>query len=190
MGYVILGLTGFLLGALYDLLPFEKAPRMRRALGMAAGGALGTSLALVCLTGNPIDLPAWTGWLGRALLPVTALLLAYSLFWELPFKSTYLASGTGPRLVRTGTYALVRHPGVVWYALLLLALLLVSRSSLLLIAAPVWVAADVLWVIAQEKFALSRTFPEYSSYQRETPMLIPTWRSLRMCLSTLRGAQA
>jgi len=88
-------------------------------------------------------------------------------------------------LIKTGTYALVRHPGVIWYVLFLIALLLVSRSKLFLIAAPIWIFMDILYVFVQEKFYFSRMFPGYGEYKKETPMLIPTRKSLASFWRTL-----
>jgi protein-S-isoprenylcysteine O-methyltransferase Ste14 len=116
-------------------------------------------------------------------------LLIYSLFIEIPFKQTYTMSGVGDRLVKTGTYALTRHPGVLWLGLFLLALLAVSRSRLLLIAAPLWFALDLLLVWVQDRFYFPRMFPGYSQYRRETPMLIPTRSSIVRCIKTLHPAQ-
>jgi protein-S-isoprenylcysteine O-methyltransferase Ste14 len=92
----------------------------------------------------------------------------------------------GDKLVKTGTYALVRHPGVLWFGLFLLALVGVSRSKLLLIAAPLWFLLDVLWVWIQERFYFNQMFPGYEQYKRETPMLIPTRESIVRCVKTLR----
>jgi protein-S-isoprenylcysteine O-methyltransferase Ste14 len=74
---------------------------------------------------------------GWPLLLVSVCLLVYSLFFEIPFQQTYVDARVGDELVKTGTYALVRHPGALWFALLPVSLSLVSRARLLLIAAPV-----------------------------------------------------
>ena len=115
---------------------------------------------------------------------LSILLLVYSLFLEIPFAKTYVGEGVGDQLITTGTYALVRHPGVLWLALFLLALVLVSGSRLLLIAAPAWIAADVLYVWLQEKLFLREVFPGYEAYRQETPMLLPSWKSMGRCYKT------
>jgi len=97
-----------------------------------------------------------------------------------------VAPGVGDRLIRTGTYALVRHPGVLWYALLLVSLIFVSKSKLLLVASPIWLAMDIVHVIIQEKFFFGKMFEDYEHYRRETPMLIPSRRSISACLRTIR----
>ena len=188
MAVIGLGLLGFTAGVLYDAATPWGFPQAKRPLGVAAGGCLSAAHIMLILESNWLALPGWLPWLGMPLVVVAASLLAYSLFIELPFRGTYLGSGPGPSLQRTGTYALVRHPGVLWYALFLVALGLVSPSRLLLVAAPVWLMADVGWVLLQERLALLRTFPDYGDYQRETPMLLPTRRSLRACIRTLPKA--
>ena len=124
-------------------------------------------------------LPEWAVLAGWVLLPVSGLMLVYSLFVELPLTRSYARGDEPPRLITTGTYALVRHPTVLWYILVLFALLLLSRSWLLLIAAPVWVALDILWALVQERFSLSGARAEYSDYRQRTPFLIPTRRSMK-----------
>jgi protein-S-isoprenylcysteine O-methyltransferase Ste14 len=94
--------------------------------------------------------------------------------------------GAPSRLVTSGTYALCRHPGVLWLALLLVGVFMSSGSPWVLAALPVWVGLDVLYVILQEKLFFIRMFgADYREYQRAVPMLIPTWRSVRECARTL-----
>jgi protein-S-isoprenylcysteine O-methyltransferase Ste14 len=91
----------------------------------------------------------------------------------------------GEKLVKTGTYALVRHPGVLWFGLLLFSLVLISRSQLLLVAAPVWLVIDVLYAWVQDRFFFERMFPGYGAYRAETPMFIPTRRSILRCWGSM-----
>jgi protein-S-isoprenylcysteine O-methyltransferase Ste14 len=128
--------------------------------------------------------------LGWGLLSISLFLLAYSLFINLPFRKTYIATGVGDKLITTGLYALVRHPGVYCFTLLMLSLVLISRSSLLLIASPIWILLDILLVAIQDKLFLSRMFDGYDNYKRETPMLLPNRRSVNAFISSLRQARA
>ena len=91
----------------------------------------------------------------------------------------------GKKLVKTGTYALVRHPGVLWLGLLLSSLVLISRSRLLFIATPVWLLMDVLYVWRQDELFFGRMFPGYEACREETPMLIPTRQSILRCWRSL-----
>lgn len=185
MIYIILGVCSFLVAYWFDFVSFKKIPLAKLILGGAAGFLGIYSLAMVCLRTERLNLPGYLSFLGWFLLFISAFLLSFSLFWEIPLRKTYLAKGVGDKLIKTGTYALVRHPGVIWFTLFLIALLLVSRSKLLLIAAPIWIFMDILYVFVQEKFYFSRMFPGYGEYKKETPMLIPTRKSLASFWRTL-----
>lgn len=189
MVFVGLGGLGFLMGYAFELSSLKAIPVLKPVLWLMSIGLLGFSLAQVCLQSERFWVPGWLAGLGWGLLPVAVLLLSYSLFLEVPLLRTYLTPGPGPHLVRSGTYALVRHPSVLWFGLLLFSLLLVSRSYLLALALPLWVLLDILWVGLQER-QLKRAFPEYTDYQRTTPMLIPNRQSLEACLRSLRPLAA
>ncbi|MFC1994100.1 hypothetical protein ACFLVI_02435 [Chloroflexota bacterium] len=190
MEYIVMGLLGFLCGYLSDLFSLKRIPGAKQLLGAVALGLISYSLVMVCLKSNSLLLPLWATWVGWLLFPLSLILLMYSLIIEIPLKKTYMADGTGQMLIRSGTYALVRHPGVLAYALLLLSLFLVSKSELLLIAAPVWLLVDILWVLAQDRFILDKAFPEYKSYRKETPVLFPNMDSINAFLHTFKWGGA
>ena len=186
MGYVLLGSMAFLFAFSFDLAALKGIAHLKQALGLAFTLLFSFALLMVCLQAERFPLPNWLSWVGWPLLVVSTCLLVYSIFLEIPFKQTYAMDGVGDKLVKTGTYALVRHPGVLWFGLFLLALIVISRSKLLLIAAPLWFSLDVLWVWIQDCFYFPRIFPGYEQYKRETPMLIPTRESIVKCVKTLR----
>lgn len=186
MSYITIGVLGFLAAYLFDVVSLRRIPGAKQGVGIVAVALIGYATLMVCLKSERLELPIWLTWLGWALLSVSVPLLLYSLFINLPFRKTYVVPGVGDRLIRTGTYALVRHPGVFWYALLLGSLILVSKSKLLLIASPVWLAMDIVHVIIQDRFLFGKMFKDYDDYRRETPMLIPSRRSISACLRTLR----
>lgn len=106
-------------------------------------------------------------------------LFLYSAFLEVPFRSSYMEKTKQRRLVTGGTYALVRHPGVLWSIGWLLSVVLVSRSLVLAMAVPFWVAANISCVYLEEKVNLEKAFgEEHKEYQKVTPMFIPTKASL------------
>jgi protein-S-isoprenylcysteine O-methyltransferase Ste14 len=181
---------GFLVAYLFDVVSLKRIPGAKQGVGIVVVALIGYATLMACFESERLALPIWLTWLGWAILSVSVPLLVYSLFINLPFRKTYVVSGVGDRLIRTGTYALVRHPGVSWYALLLVSLILVSRSKLLLIASPIWLAMDILHVIIQDKFFFGKMFKDYDDYRRGTPMLIPSRRSISACLRTLRQPRA
>ena len=184
MEYILLGIAGFFVAYLFDLMSLRKTPYAKQAIGLIAVCLTGYSHLMVCSRGDRLPLPAGFSYVGWPLFGLASLAMIYSLFLEIPFKQTYIAEGAGNKLVTTGTYALVRHPGVLWYALLLISLIFISKHQLMLSAAPIWLLMDVLYVWIQDRFFFPRMFPDYGHYQRETPMLIPNRASLSQCFTT------
>lgn len=189
MRHVLLGCLAFIIALFFDLAALKRIPYLKQAIGLISVFLFSYSLIMVCLDPERLQLPDWSSHAGWPLLLVSLSLLVYSLFLEIPFRRTYVADGVGDRLVETGTYALVRHPGVLWLAFFLLALVLVSRSRLLLLATPVWLLMDVLYVWVQERFFFGSMFPGYEQYKKETPMLIPTPASIARCWQSVRGSR-
>ena len=189
MLYIVLGIIGFIVIHLFDLVSLKRVPRAKPIVWASGSGLLIYSLVMICLTPDKLVLPVWLTWLGWGLLSLSLPLLIHSLFVGLPFRKTYLATGIGDRLITTGVYALTRHPGVIWFTILMLALIPVSGSRLLLIAAPVFIALDILLVAIQDRFIFGRMFDGYESYRRRTPMLLPNRRSLNVFLRSLRKVE-
>ena len=187
MTYVLVGAAGFLIGCATELPRIRAARGLRPILAGVAIALIGWSLVMATVSGERLWMPAWLTVAGAALLPLAFGLLLYSMFLELPFRRTYLQSDPGPHLITTGTYALVRHPTLLWFAIGMVSLLLLTHSQLLLIALPMWLMLDTLWVVLQDKLSLPRTFPAYGDYQMTTPMIVPNRKSLRACLSTIRS---
>ena len=186
MNYVAIGILGFLVGYLSDWAALKGIRGAKPVLTVTSYTLIVYSLVMLCLASDRISLPLWLTFLGVVTLGLSCFLLVYALFINLPFRRTYITDGGRLSLVRTGMYALVRHPGVLWWGLLLISLILVSRSKLLLFTAPLWMALDVLWVVIQEKFLFNQMFDGYEGYRRETPMLIPNGKSIRVFISGLK----
>lgn len=182
-----LGALGFLFALAFDVTGLRGWRRSKQFVGLLSAGLSAYALVQAALAGPKLALPAALVWLGWPLLFVALALLVTSLFLEIPLFQMSVEACVSPTLVRTGTYALTRHPGVLWFALLLVALLLVSRSRLLLWAGPIWLSLDVLLVWIEDRFIFPRQFPEYVEYRHETPMLLPTLTSVRRCWRTLRN---
>jgi len=191
MIYIAVGILGFIVIHLFDIVSLKKIPSgAKPGVWIVGSGLLVYSLIMLCLKSNTLPLPIWSTWLGWGLLPISLFLLIHSLFINLPFHKTYIATGVGDKLITTGLYALVRHPWVHWFTLTLLSLILVSKSSLLLIAAPIWILLDILLVIIQDKFFFSQMFDGYDSYRKETPMLVPNRRSINAFINSLKQSRA
>ncbi|MFC1902616.1 hypothetical protein ACFLX4_00915 [Chloroflexota bacterium] len=190
MIYVALGSLGFLVIQSLDVVALKRVPVAKPIVWTLGTGLLVYSLIMVCLRSDKILLPFWSTCLGWALLSISALLLIYSLFINLPFRKTYIATGVGGKLIQTRLYALVRHPWIHCFIVLMLSLLLVSGSKLMLIASPIWILLIILLVVIQDKYFLGRMFHGYDSYRRETPMLLPNRNSISAFIRTINQTKA
>jgi protein-S-isoprenylcysteine O-methyltransferase Ste14 len=186
MIYIVLGVLGFLAIHLLDIVSIKRIPLAKPLTMLVGNGLLVFSIIMLCLSPDKLTLPAWSSWLGWVLLPISLFLIIYSLFIKLPFGKSYVTTGVGDRLITSGLYALVRHPWVHGLVLMLVALVLVSQSRLMLIAAPIWVLLDIGLVAIQDRFFLGRMFADYDNYRRRTPMLIPNRRSLSAFINSLK----
>ena len=186
MIYIILGGLGFLVIHLLDIASIKKIPKAKPITMLVGNGMVIFSIIMIWLSPDKLALPVGTTWLGWVLLPISLSVLIYSLYINLPFGKTYVKTGVGDKLIKSGLYALVRHPWVYGLVLLLLALILVSKSSLMLITAPIWLCLDIVLVVIQDRFFLGRMFTVYDDYRCRTPMLIPNRRSLSAFINSLK----
>jgi len=186
MVYIVVGCFGFLIIHLFDIVSLRRLPVLKPVTWLLGCGLLGYALAMLSIESPKLPLPIWSTWLGWALLSVSFFILVYALFLNLPFRQTYITTGIGNKLIRTGLYALVRHPGVLGLALFLTTLVLVTKSSLLLVGTPVFILLDVVLVTIQDRFFFVRMFDSYTGYQRETPMLMPNRQSLNAFINWLK----
>ena len=182
---VIVGVLGFLAGIFFDIVSLKRRGHLRALSWLVVSVLMGYAHIALGLSPDKFWLPLPLVWVGWFCLIMGGFLLFYSLFLEIPFSKTYLQDGSHQELFQEGTYALTRHPGVLWYALMLVGLVLASRSSLALIAAPVWMSMEVLWVWVEDRFIFEEVIEGYRDYKRKTPMLIPTRESMGRCWDTL-----
>lgn len=181
-----LGAAAFIVLFWVDLVSLKGMRLVKPVLWLASGVLFCAGLVSTVRNSPRVSLPAPLAGFGWALVGIFSLLLFYSLFVEIPFISAYVQKGTPSRLVTRGTYALCRHPGVLWLAGLLAGVFLARGSLWMLLALPVWVGLDVLYVALQERLFFMPMFgAEYVEYQRTVPMLLPRGRSVSECARTI-----
>jgi protein-S-isoprenylcysteine O-methyltransferase Ste14 len=185
MDAVWLGALAVLIMFGFDLANLARWVTLKRAAPFIAGGFFFAAIYVILRQSPAIFMPRWAIAVGIALSLSGIILLGYSLAIDIPFQSTYLAPDASSRLITTGTYALTRHPGVLWLTVFLIGLLIANRSLALFVAIPVWLGLDALHVWLQDRYFFPRQFPDYGAYQQQTPMLIPNRSSIDRCVHTL-----
>jgi protein-S-isoprenylcysteine O-methyltransferase Ste14 len=190
MAYIFIGSIAFALLAIYDWAQMRKYTWPNPPVIF-----LFSAVALIVGTEGVLSVPAelefasWLqvlAWIG---LVVFLPLLIFSTIIEIPLrlKSQPSSPDDNRPLVDTGTYALTRHPGVLWFGGAAVCTILIHPSGLTLCAGITWTILDVLLVWVEDVYFFPKTFPGYIQYQETTPFLIPTRSSLNRCLSTFRS---
>ena len=176
------GAAGFCALALYDLSQLGRTPVIAvRLLGFAGYGCVAVSVLLAFGSAplQPLSFPVRTALFAAS--GFMFLLLAYSVLIEIPLRcprdpGRSRNGGTyGRRTYRSGTYRLCRHPGVLWFALML-APQAPFRAAGFGITAAALVAMDLMLVAFEDIVVFPRLFPDYREYREEVPFLVPRFR--------------
>ena len=96
-----------------------------------------------------------------------------ALFFSLP-KDTYAEPGVKRKAYRGGMYALCRHPGVLWYALTYVFLMMSMQNEAGWIICMVLIAGNVLYMLLQDFWTFPAIFVDYADYKCGTPLFFPT----------------
>jgi protein-S-isoprenylcysteine O-methyltransferase Ste14 len=183
---IVFGAASFFVVFWVDVAARKRIPFLKPLLWLVGAVLFVWGVADCLADPARVALPSAARVVGAVFGVLSALLLFYSLFIEIPFIAAYVRQGQPGAVVARGTYALCRHPGVLWFAGLLVSLFLADGSLRLLLAIPIWVGLDAAYVVAQDRVFFPLMFgAEYKAYQREVPMLVPTRRSIRRCARTI-----
>lgn len=186
MLFIILGIVAFLLFFLYDINSILKKNSLLNGCFFAGLFLLTAATAGIILTSKEVlKLELLRTGIFGLLAVLFLVLLIYTLFFALPFKDTYLSTEIEPKVYRKGMYALCRHPGVLWFIGMYFSLEQALQLPILKIAAAVFSSLNILYVIFQDMWTFTRTFPDYKEYKKETPFLIPGMHSIRKCIKTI-----
>ncbi len=185
MGPIAAGCAGFLILLLFDWADSRGLGRAKPAIMAAAVAVFTYAVIAVFSAPDRLSFPPALRIAGAILCVLFFMLWIFSLFLEIPFRLTYGAERGKRSVVTTGTYALARHPGVIWFFFLHACLVLMSGSRLLLAAVPFWTGMNVLLVFVEDRVFFPRTFGDsYLEYRRRVPFLVPNPASIRRCIKT------
>ena len=179
MWYILIGVVGFGFMAAAEYFSQRPVGLLKPLLWLASATCLLYAFIMAWVDAPRFTIPPALGVVAWVGLFCFGGLFVYSTFLAVPFRASYVEHSRKGRLVTEGTYAITRHPGVLWSTGWILSMVLVSRSLVLAVAVPFWIAANIGCVYLGEKVNLEKAFgQEYKEYQRATPMLIPTKASL------------
>lgn len=185
MLFILTGVVSFLLLFMFDYYTLKNKSLKKKIFGLAGVSLFIYSTVMIMVTSKKISFPITLRILSGVFFGVFTFLLIYSLFIELPFKKTYGKVQYNNELIDTGTYALCRHPGVLWFGLLFFFAFFMTGATLIIYAVIIWTGVDIVYVCLQEKIFFFKIFPKYKTYVSTTPMLVPTRESIKKCISTL-----
>ncbi|MEX2444995.1 MAG: hypothetical protein WD492_15445 [Alkalispirochaeta sp.] len=174
---IALGLFGFGVVLLYDYRQAPPTPAASRLTALisciGAAGVLLATISLFFLTPLPVMSPfATIPIIALALVSVT--LLIRSVYTEIPHSE--IRTGLKRLVIRSGSYAWSRHPGFLWYCLLVLAIALRMQHFRVWAVGFFLVVLDLLVVVIEDRILFPRIFEDYGRYQRDVPMLIPRFK--------------
>ena len=186
MPTMAMGLLGFILFFIYDLNDAYWNHKILNGLFpvglILLGGSVIVEIVLAIVTIPKLGFISLLG-LTFALLFFVGLM--YTLFFALPFKSTYIDVAEGRKTFKFGVYALCRHPGLGCFIGLFFFLYLAFPSTKIAIMSIVYCALNLLYVVFQDLLTFPVIFSDYDLYKSETPFIVPNFKSIRTCCRTL-----
>jgi len=180
----IIGVVAYAMAFFFDWVALKNTLRLKAAMVVVFLVLQFTALIVAVAANSHFERSIFLLILGWIILPVACVLLYYSLIVELPAGKTYIRSGVSNSLVKTGTYALTRHPHVIWYLMGYAALVLITGSWPVVIAGAVWCVLKILYAVVEDRLYFVKMFAGYVQYQKETPMFVPNKRSLEAFVRT------
>ena len=167
----ILGLGAFVLFFLYDWnRVFGKTRWMTPffAVGNLCLAVVAVRLVWLSVSGRYVG---WIGWLMGAALFLGGLI--HTLYFALPFDTTYRREADMHKVCRTGVYSFCRHPGIWWFFGCFLCLGMSTGSEERIVLCILLSLFNLLYAWYQDCYIFVREFSDYGDYQRTVPFLIP-----------------
>lgn len=101
------------------------------------------------------------------------ILLIYTLFFALPFDSTYCKEADSHLVCRTGMYGWCRHPGIWWFFGLFTGLGLAAGGGQQLWLGLFLSFFNLVYAWYQDRWIFIKEFSDYEDYREFVPFLVP-----------------
>lgn len=173
---LILGIFGFVLLLLFDICSLAKKRYLKYFFAFSGFILIfGSSIAIITTFSNFFEIALSFRIISLILSLFFLSLLIYSVVIEVGTK-TY-AFDNQHSLITNGTYALSRHPGVLWMLLFYIFGAMFFQNLLALYAGLIWTSVNIVYVMIQERFIFHKIFKDYDQYRKSTPMIVPNLQS-------------
>ncbi len=181
--YLTIGIMGFALLLMFDVLSLGKRNYVKYIFGISGClMILISSIMIVLNYSHFLEIDKMFRIVALLIALASLILLIYSVFIEVGRK-TYKVKNEHS-LVTSGTYALTRHPGVLWMLLLYIFGAIFFQNLLAIYAALIWTLANIIYVTIQERFIFHKIFDDYDKYRETTPMILPNFQSIEKFITT------
>lgn len=137
-------------------------------IGNLALGAVGVRMIMSALSAGRGGQAVWL-WPGAFFLAG----LIYTLYFALPFDSTYCKEADQHKVCRAGMYGWCRHPGIWWFLGCFFCLGMASGNRERMALCLFLSFLNLLYAWYQDRLIFVREFSDYGDYQNEVPFLIP-----------------
>ena len=183
MIYLGIGILGFVLLLMFDLCSLCKKNHLKYLFGVSGFLLIAVSSILIVVDfSSYLEINGIYRIASLVIALISFLLLVYSVFIEVGRKTYKLKNEHA--LVTNGTYALTRHPGVLWMLLLYIFGAIFFQNLLAIYAALIWTFVNIVYVTIQERFIFNKIFDNYDKYRESTPMLLPNYNSIGKFITT------
>lgn len=184
MGLIIVGIMGFVLLFGADLCSLHKKSMAGNVLAFFGVLFVFASSINIILNGETYNIPMFVRVLSGIVAVAFLILLIYSVLIEVNKKRS-----EKEKLLTTGTYALSRHPGVIWFLFYYIFGSVLFANTEILVAGIIWSITNIIYVLLQEKLVFNKLFENYDKYRKTTPMLFPTIKSIKRFMTTKSGGR-
>jgi protein-S-isoprenylcysteine O-methyltransferase Ste14 len=152
----------------------RPAPRARdgRVLARAAGLAGTVMLLVVGALPQGVALYRPPSWLGGLSTTISVIAFALAVYGLLYLRRSLSIIPEVRRLVTGGPYRMVRHPLYAAEILAAVAFVMVNPGALAVVVLAPFIATQLVRARFEERL-LTQAYPEYITYARRTPRIVP-----------------
>lgn len=172
------GACGFAAVAAYDIAQVRHRRRLALVSAIAGYLCLAASLTVVIVSYSPAKDSFILLLLKILFAAGFFVLLLYSVLIEIPLalRRSRPSPAQARKVISSGTYGIVRHPGFLWFALMWGAIILIYLNPVVTRVGLGLVSLDFLLIAAEDLVFFPRIFSDYEEYRKRIPFIVPRFR--------------